>query len=95
MGGIVSLSRSNQYLESINHLKSEGWYRSTEPGLEKWATLNREYAAKWPNITVRDMPPADAKEWDGVPGKLSHFSPAPHDAAASEEMAECAREVVK
>jgi hypothetical protein len=32
MGGIVSLSRSNQYLESINHLKSEGWYRSKRGG---------------------------------------------------------------
>ena len=67
----------------------------TEPGLEKWATLNREYAAKWPNITTRDTPPADAKEWDGVPGKPSHFSPVSHDEAAPAKMAECASEVVK
>src|ERR1017187_3340688 len=57
----------------------------TEPGMEEWAKLNREYAAKWPNITVRDIPPADAKERDGVPGKLSHFSPAPLDEAATEK----------
>ena len=25
----------------------------TEPGLEKWLTLNKDYAAKWPNITVK------------------------------------------
>jgi ferredoxin len=67
----------------------------TEPALEEWAKLNREYAAKWPNITVRDMPPADAKEWDGVSGKLSHFSLAPHDEVATERMAECTSEAVK
>jgi 4Fe-4S binding domain./Domain of unknown function (DUF3470). len=67
----------------------------TEPALEEWAKLNREYSAKWPNITVRDIPPADAKEWDGVPGKLSHFSPAPHDEAATEKMVECTSEAVK
>lgn len=50
----------------------------TEPGLEDWLSLNREFAGKWPNITARDIPPADAKEWDGVPGKLAHFSPEPH-----------------
>jgi hypothetical protein len=61
----------------------------------RWAKLNREYAAKWPNITVRDTPLADAKEWDGVPGKLNHFTPAPHDEVASEEMAECTSEVAK
>jgi len=57
--------------------------------------LNREYSAKWPNITTRDIPPADAKEWDGVPGKLSHFSPAPHDEAAPVKTVESAIEVVK
>lgn len=50
----------------------------TEPGLETWLRLNREYSAKWPNITAKEAPPADAKEWDAVPDKLSHFSPQPH-----------------
>jgi len=50
----------------------------TEPGLEDWLKLNREYSAKWPNMTAKELPPADAKEWDGVPGKLAHFSPDPH-----------------
>ncbi len=50
----------------------------TEPGLENWLKLNREYAAMWPNITAKELPPADAKEWDGVPGKIAQFSPEPH-----------------
>jgi len=50
----------------------------TETGLETWLQLNREYAMKWPNLTAKEPAPADAKEWDGVPGKLAHFSPAPH-----------------
>jgi ferredoxin len=55
----------------------------TEPGLGDWLQLNREYAAKWPNITAKEAPPADAKEWDGVPGKLGHFSPNPHQEQSS------------
>jgi len=49
----------------------------TEPGVEQWLELNREFAAKWPNIAKKDVPPPDGKEWDGVPGKLTYFSPAP------------------
>lgn len=51
----------------------------TEEGLGDWLKLNREYAAKWPNLTAKELPPADAKEWDGVRGKLAHFSPNPHE----------------
>src|SRR6478736_5025350 len=29
----------------------------TEPGLEKWLSLNAEYAKIWPNITVKKAPP--------------------------------------
>src|SRR5512140_1337257 len=47
----------------------------TEPGLEKWLELNTEYAKSWPNITIKREPPPDAKDWDGVEGKLKHFSP--------------------
>jgi ferredoxin len=39
----------------------------TEPGLEKWLSLNAEYAKMWPNITVEKAPPPDAKEWEGKP----------------------------
>ena len=31
----------------------------TEPGLEKWLSLNAEYAKIWPNITVKKAPPPD------------------------------------
>ena len=45
----------------------------TEPGLEKWLTLNKDYAAKWPNITVKGEPPADSKEFEGVAGKFEKY----------------------
>src|SRR5204862_417975 len=37
----------------------------TEPGLEKWLSLNAEYAKIWPNITVKKAPPPDSKECEG------------------------------
>ena len=49
----------------------------TEPGLEKWLSLNAEYAKVWPNITVKKAPPPDSKEWEGKPDKLQYFSPNP------------------
>ncbi|WP_448952496.1 ferredoxin FdxA [Labrys neptuniae] len=45
----------------------------TEPGVEAWLELNRVYADKWPNITSKGTPPADASAMDGVPGKLARF----------------------
>jgi ferredoxin len=53
-------------------------FADTEPGLESWLKLNAEYASIWPNISVKREPPADAKEFDGVPNKLErYFSPNP------------------
>jgi ferredoxin len=50
----------------------------TEPGLEQWITLNAEFAKTWPNITTKKEPPADGKEWEGVPDKYAKFfSPEP------------------
>ena len=50
----------------------------TEPGLEKFLSLNADFAKIWPNITAKKAAPADAKSWEGVPGKLEqHFSPSP------------------
>ena len=49
----------------------------TEPGLEKWLSLNAEYAKIWPNITVKKAPPLDSKEWEGKLDKLQYFSPNP------------------
>src|SRR3974390_3182667 len=51
----------------------------TEPSLEDWLKLNREFSKKWPNLTMREKPPADAEQWDGVAGKLAQFGPEPHE----------------
>jgi len=49
-----------------------------EPGLEQWLALNAQYARKWPNITQKGDPPADAPAWDGVANKYAeHFSEKP------------------
>ncbi len=45
----------------------------TEPGLEKWLELNGEYANKWPNITIKRDPPADADDYLGMKGKYDKF----------------------
>ena len=48
----------------------------TEPGLEKWLELNREYAQKWPNITAKKDMPKDARAyWDEPGNSTSTFRP--------------------
>ncbi len=50
----------------------------TEPHLETWLKVNADFAKSWPNITQKKPAPADAKEWDGKPGKFeAFFSPNP------------------
>ncbi len=50
----------------------------TEPGLEKWLELNREYSEKWPNITVKKPHGADSHDFEKETGKLEkYFSPNP------------------
>src|SRR5260221_413611 len=39
-------------------------------GQEQFTALNAELAKQWPVISERGTPPADAKEWEGKPGKL-------------------------
>ncbi|NLI28375.1 MAG: DUF3470 domain-containing protein, partial [Acetobacter sp.] len=43
-----------------------------------WTELNADYAAKWPNITRKGNPPADAEEWKDKPNKRQLLSPEPH-----------------
>jgi ferredoxin len=43
----------------------------TEPGLEKWLSLNAEYARIWPNIAVKKSPPI---RLEGVGGKAGQTS---------------------
>ena len=45
----------------------------TESGMEKWLSVNAEYAKIWPNIAQKGEAPADAKEWEGVPDKFEKF----------------------
>jgi ferredoxin len=50
----------------------------TEPGLEKWLEVNREYSEKWPNITVKKAPLPGAAEHDEEQQKFEkYFSPNP------------------
>lgn len=45
---------------------------------EKWVEFNQNWSGKWPVITERKDPPADAGDWEGVPNKLdAHFSSSP------------------
>ena len=39
----------------------------------QFLALNAELASKWPNITAMQEPPADAKAWEGVEGKLKYL----------------------
>ena len=44
----------------------------------KWLELNREYSAKWPNITVTEGALPDADKHKGEAGKFEkYFSPQP------------------
>src|SRR5215468_8128605 len=45
----------------------------TEPGLEKWLDLNRQYSAVWPNITRKKPAPPDADDFVGVPDKFAKY----------------------
>lgn len=38
-----------------------------------WLELNAELAKKWPNITERKDPPADADQWKGVENKEQYL----------------------
>jgi Domain of unknown function (DUF3470) len=71
-GGVHSESPVCEPECPVNAIKAD-----SEPGLEKWLSLNAEYAKIWPNITVKKAPPPDWKEWEGKPDKLQYFSPKP------------------
>ena len=45
----------------------------TESGLEKWLSVNAEYAKVWPNITVKGEAPADAEAFERETGKLEKY----------------------
>ena len=45
----------------------------TESGLERWLTLNADYAKKWPNITQKGTAPEDADKFDGEKDKFEKY----------------------
>ena len=45
----------------------------TEPGLEKWLELNREYSEKWPNITSKKEAPTDADKFRDEKDKFKKY----------------------
>ena len=50
----------------------------TDAGAARWVEMNREFSAKWPNITRKGEQPADAEDWRGKDNKFAeHFSPEP------------------
>lgn len=50
----------------------------TAAGVEKWMELNKEYSAKWPNVTRKKDTAPDADDYKGMQGKFEKFfSPKP------------------
>lgn len=50
----------------------------TEPGLEKWLEVNRDFADKWPNITSKKAALPDADDYKDKKGKFeAYFSEKP------------------
>jgi ferredoxin len=47
------------------------------PGIEAWVEINRTYAERWPNITCKGIPPADAESWLDQAGKLAQLNTGP------------------
>jgi len=45
----------------------------TDGEAEKWLELNREYSTKWPNITRKGEPPADADTFKDETGKFEKY----------------------
>ncbi|MBX9647997.1 MAG: DUF3470 domain-containing protein [Xanthobacteraceae bacterium] len=60
---------------------AEAIFPDTDPAAEpRWLELNLKYAAQWPNLASKGVPPADADLWNGVPNKLAEFfSPKPNE----------------
>jgi ferredoxin len=57
---------------------AEAIFSESDDGMNTWLEINRQYTAKWPNITRKGEAPADADRWKGVAGKFAqHFSAEP------------------
>ena len=85
-GSVGALQGTGEFTEAVKIPSSDRrtddrfCQPDTEPGLEKWLSVNAEFSKVWPNIVAKKEPPADAKEWESVPGKYEkYFSPKPGD----------------
>ena len=57
---------------------AEAIFPDTDSNLEKWLVLNKDFAAKWPNITRKAPQPDDADSHKGEADKYAkYFSPNP------------------
>ena len=45
----------------------------TEPNLDKWLELNRQYSESWPNITTKKAAPSDADAFVAEPDKFTKY----------------------
>ena len=45
----------------------------TEPSLDRWLDLNREYSETWPNITTKKAAPPDADAFVSEPDKFEQI----------------------
>ena len=45
----------------------------TEPGLERWLEVNRQYSETWPNITTKKAAPPDADAFVAEPEKFAKY----------------------
>ena len=52
---------------------AEAIFPDSQPGLEAWVKLNAQYAAVWPNISIKRGAPDDAKAFDGIANKLEQY----------------------
>ncbi|GBQ76161.1 ferredoxin FdxA [Acetobacter malorum] len=59
---------------------AEAIFPDSDDRATAWAELNASYSTKWPNITRKGTPPADAEEWKDKPDKAGQLSPEPHKA---------------
>jgi ferredoxin len=45
----------------------------TEPALDGWLDINRQYSEVWPNITTKKPAPADADAFVSEPEKFDNY----------------------
>jgi ferredoxin len=55
---------------------AEAIVSDTQPNVEKWLEINKDYSTKWPNITKIGDVPSDADAMNGVKDKYEkYFTP--------------------